>query len=357
MDLNNLKYSNYPIDIETINNLNSFAFNNELYKLPLVDFELKIQEQLQKHNLNCDLIDILFKPDNNGFCMLLYMTSDGGHTLFSSIIDKYKDNLNTFIPQEWEFIAWIKNNKFYQSFEEFYGEKAIDQIIELKQNVLYYSTDNFYKYFLLDKLDSFYKIENMHCFDSKIKKPVIHLLNFLYVDPDGFKKFMMDNKSSNSLAHTKDNFKFDDLMFKHYSVGSLNHYISLNLPNGKEFDVLASKWGADKASEVVSDFINFQNQYILSFNDAEKYSFEFPHVELKSLIEVRVKFTNCGCSLAFGAKDKPDFLSYFIINDIITKDDLLKNIEDKEIKTKAEHDMLENSLEKKTVMNSKRAKL
>lgn len=358
MDLNNSqKYSNQSIDIELISQLTTLAFNNELFKLPLIDFELKIKEQLQKEKQNCSLIDVLFKPDNNGFCMLLYMISDAGHSLFSSIMEKYKDEFKTFHPNEWEFMLWVKHSKSHDSFIEFYGNKSIDKLVDLKQSVLFYSSDHFYQHFLLNKLDSFYEIENIRKFNNRISKPVIHLLNFLNADADGFKNFMMDNKLNNSLEHTKDNFKFEDLMCKHYGVGSLTHYINLHLPNGKEFDVLASKWGIDKASQVVSDFINFQHEYILSFNDAENYTYKFPVVELKSLIEVGVKFTNCGSALAFGIKDKSDFLSYFIINNIITKDDLLKNMEDKELKIKAEHDMLENSLEKKTIVTTKRAKL
>jgi hypothetical protein len=362
MNLNNsqitsFKYDTKPIDLEIISKLTTFAFNNELYKLPLSEFELQIKVELKYQGVNCELFDVLFKPDNNGFCIFLYILSENKHPLFSSIIDKYKDELSTFLPNEWEFMLWVKHNKCHDSFTEFYGKEAIDKLVDLKQNVLFYSSDHFYHNFLLNKLDSFYEIENMKKFNYKITRPVIHLLNFFNVDPDGFKNFMMDNKLNNSLEYTKDSFKFTDLMCKHYGVGSLNHYINLHLPNGKEFDVLASKWGADKASQVISDFINFQNEYILSFNDAENYTFKFPAVELKSLIELGVKFNNCGIALAFGVKDKSDFLSYFIINNIITKDDLLKNMEDKELKIKAEHDMLENSLEKKTIITTKRSKL
>lgn len=350
-------YSNFPIDIGIISKLTTFSFNNELYKLPLMEFELEIQTELRKQRINCDLIDVLFKPDNNGFCMLLYMISEGGNSLFSNVLEKYKNELEIFHPNEWEFMLWFKNKKCHDSFIAFYGDNAIEQLVDLKKNVLLYSPDHFYQHFLLNKLDSFYQIENMKKFNDKVSNPVIHLLNFLEADPDGFKKFMMDNKLNNSLEHKKNNFKFEDLMCKHYGLNSLNHYINLHLPNGKEFDVLSSKWGVDKASQVISDFINFQNEYILSFSDYDKYNFKFPVVELKSLIQVGVNFANCGNSLAFALQDKPDFLSYFIINNIITKDDLLNNIRDKELKTKAHHDLLENSLDKKTATSLKRAKL
>lgn len=358
MDQEELKYSNYHINTDVISDLTTYAFNNELFQLPLFSFESKIIQKLQEYKINCDLIDILFKPDNNGFCMFVYMLNEKNNTLFSSILDKNKDKLHQFIPKEWEFMVWVNQNECHNSFKDFYGKNAIDDIIGLKGNILYYSSHYFNRYYLENKLDYFYEIDNMKFFNNKMRKNIIHVLNFFESDTDGFKKFMLKNKSHNGLEHNVNNeFIFENLMFKHYSVRSLNEYISLSLPNDKVFDILIAKWGTNKASQVICDFINFQNEYILSFDDNNRHTIKFHEDDLKSLINAGANFTNCGKALTFGLKEKPDLLSYFIINDIITKDDLLVNMNDKELKSKAEHDLFNNTLDKKSELNIKRAKL
>jgi hypothetical protein len=363
MDLNNNNtskktYSNLLIDKKIMGNLTSYAFNQDIFRLPIDEFEAEVKQQLLAHNVKCDLIDVLFKPDESGLCLFVYLVNGEAKPLFDSILEKYKNEFKDFIPNEWEFMIWVNPNECHNSFTNFYGRNAIDKIVDMKTNVLYYSTDYFTKYYLQDKLDYFYTIDNMKGFNNILSRPIIHLLNFFEADSHGFKKFMMDNKSSNNLAFEKsDIFKLENLMFKHFSVHSINHYVGLFLPDAKEFDILVARKGNEKASKLISEFINFQHEYILSFNDHSDYSFRFEREVFKSLINADINFKNCGKALAFGLKRNPDIMSYLIINDIITKEDLLLNIEDTELKIKAEHNMLDKSLDKKTESPKRKVKL
>jgi hypothetical protein len=370
MDLNNKAisllptYSNLSIDTKTIETLTTYASNQDLFKLSLNEFESKIHTMLKRCNAesNIDLIDVLFKPDERGFNLLLYMVNDeSNHPLFSSILEKYQDQLKNFLPNEWGFMIWVNPNECHNSLTKFYGKNVMDKIVDMKKNVLYYSVEHFTKYYLQDKLDYFYKIDNMKLFNKMLTKPMLHLLNFFEADTEGFKKFMFDNKSSDNLGDlaliTSNDFNFENLMLKHYSVRSINHYVSIFLPNEKEFNILVAKWGNEKASKVISDFINFQNEYILSFNDNNDYPFKFEREIMKSLINAGINFNNCGKSLAFGLRDESEIMSYLIINDIIKKDDLLININDSELKIKAEHYMLDLSLDKKIDLPKKKVKL
>jgi hypothetical protein len=122
-------------------------------------------------------------------------------------------------------------------------------------------------------------------------------------------------------------------------------------------DILVARKGNEKASKLISEFINFQHEYILSFNDHSDYSFRFEREVFKSLINADINLKNCGKALAFGLKGNPDIMSYLIINDIITKEDLLLNIADTELKIKAEHNMLDKSLDKKNESLKRKVKL
>jgi len=359
--MNNKTYSVKHIEQYVIDEINEDFFKNEMHKLSFEELDANITQQLRVHNNSFELIDILFKKDKNGFCLLFYIINESAHSLFSGILNKYESQFKELIPNEWEFVLWRNRNDCHNLFAQKYGRNAFDKISDNNGRVLFYSEEYFTKYYLMGFLDDFYKVENISKFKEFTYKPldIIHTLNFFNADTKGFKNFILNNKGKSlSDISSSHGFSFSDLLFETINLQSISGHLRLILPGEKDFNILTAKFGVNKSSEIISDFINFQYEYMSSFDDYSKFNIKFDSEKMKSLIKTDCQFISCGKALINGLQHNPDLLSYFIINDSISKDDLISNITDKELKVKAEHDLLNSTLDKtKIEFQQKRSKI
>jgi hypothetical protein len=128
----------------------------------------------------------------------------------------------------------------------------------------------------------------------------------------------------------------------------------LKLPSKDELNILVEKWGIDKTSQVISDYMNYQKEYLTQPSIHDKYKIKFDEEALVNLITKKIKFIDCGSTLSLFLKNNLELTSYLIINGSITPDDLLSNINNKRLYTEAHSLILESALDKQDKEQTKR---
>lgn len=345
---------NEKMNIKAVEHImsNYVDFGTSAYEIDT--FKSYAKKVLDTFDISNDIFDLLFIPGKSGCSILHYFVMENKYGLFSQMLDEYKDKFKIIPASQWEFMLMEKDNDCHKSFIKFYGEEYFQQILKSELSfVTCYSEPSFKKYYLTGELDHFYKLENIHTFDSTGTCEMLHALNFFNADKEGFKKFMIDQSEEQNSSKS---YKYEKLIYtiKEESTRNLKDGrnvkikdIILKLPEGYEVELLIEKWGIDKTSQVISEYLKFQKEYSITANKSNLLKVNFDGDMLNKLIKKKIDFSNCGETLCFGLKNNSAQLAYFIINGIISKDHLLMYIHDKELKTEASYHVLNESLDKK----------
>lgn len=347
--------------------ISEFLYEQDAYAYSLTDFEKHIQGIMNYHNSNVDFIDVLFQLDETKSPPLFHITSENSVELFINLLDKYKNKFLTIEPNQWEFLLFHSKNDCLDAFINFYGNEYFEKIVSYNgENFTRYHKEHFTKLFLEGHLDSLFKIENMQ-FMHESSLTTLHTLVFFDNDKKTFINFMkeqytddlsadLSNMSSNWLQYNRLIGRLNpssSIKNKQGSI-SIDRSVTLRLPSIDEVNVLNKKWGAEKTSQVISDYLNYQKDYLTQPSMLDKYQVNFDEEKMSNLISHEFKFNNCGSALCFGLKDNLELLSYFIVTGSVKQEDLLTNIKNKQLYTSANHYILNESLEKKNDASSEK---
>lgn len=357
---------NETIDIKAIDIIiNDYYHSHNEYELSR--FKSFTRQTLASFNVEADIFDVLFIPGKHKCSILHYFVIENKHDLFKELLEEYSKQFKLIPPSQWEFILMEKENDCYKNFINFYGEEYLKKIIQSNLSfVTGYSEPSFKKYYLNGDLDHFYKLENIQTFDKDAIYEMVQALNFFDNDKEGFKQFMLNQANESSKKNSSGNYKYESLIY-HVNKESVKRFkdgkeallkdITLTLPCIEEVDILIEKWGINKTSQVISDYLNFQKEYTINTNKNNLLKVTFIGDILNDLIKKQIKFINCGEALSFGLKHNAAHLSYFLINGTISKDDLLMHITDKELKKEATYNLLNEQLITNNEKNIKKLKV
>jgi hypothetical protein len=355
---------------ETINLKAIDRITSEYYDLggdQLLQFKSLAKRTFDNFNINAELFDVLFIPGTHGCSILHYFVMENKYGLFEQILDEYKEKFKLIPASQWEFMLMEKDNDCHKSLIKFYDENYFQQI--LKSNLAFvssYSEPSFKEHYLNGSLDNFYKIENLKTFDNSPTYEMVQALSFFDADREGFKSFMLGQSEKYGEKKSLNNYKYECLIYatenekiKKFKDGKsvIVKDITLNLPDEEEVDILINKWGITKTSQVISEYLKFQKEYTIKANKNNLLKVNFVGETLNRLIKKKIDFSNCGEALCFGLKNNSAHLAYFIINVIISKDNLLMYVHDKQLKREASYHILNESLDKKTEATTKKLKL
>lgn len=336
-----------------IERLSESIFEKDLHNCSLKELEKSFATIAKHHGFaNSEFTDLLFQLDESKNCPIEHIVSENAIDLFINLLDKYKDKLSTK-PQKWEFLLFYPSLDCHEHFINVYGENYFSKILNPNgENFTRYSHEHFKKLYLDGKLDNFFKVDNMKSMYDNSSLSMLHALAFFDADKEKFKWFMQEQFTddfSADLSNISSNFlQYNRLIGRlNVTTKGFSKNIILKVPSKYETDILIDKWGIDKTSEVISEYMNYQKQYMTQTSILDKYAVKFDEEKLIDLITKKIKFINCGAALSFGLKENLELISYFVINGSIKQEDLLANITNKKLHTEAHSVILDTILEKK----------
>jgi hypothetical protein len=326
------------------------------YKLNNINnFKSFVTTTLNDFNIKSEIFDILFVPGKNDCSVLHYLVIENKYELFTALLKEYQQQFKMISPIKWEFMLMEGDNQCHEAFTNFYGKEYFNKIAQSEISLVTgYSEPSFKKYYLAGNLDHFYKIENINKFDENPNYEMVHALNFFAANKEEFKNFMLEKTQNKETKFSLNSYKYENLIYKvqEDSIKKLKDGtcinikgVTLTLPSQEDIDVLVERWGIKKTSKVLVDYLKFQKEYTISTNKNNLLKVGFDGSALNALIKSKIDFSGGGDVLSFGLKSNTAHLSYFIINGIISKEDLLIHITDKELKKEASYNILDASLD------------
>lgn len=338
-------------------------FEKDLQNCSLNDLEKSFATIAKHHGCNMEFTEILFQLDESNARPIEHIVSENAIELFIELLDKYTNKFASK-PEQWEFLLSYPSYDCHEYFINVYGEDYFNKILNQNgQNFTRYHQKHFKTLYLEGKLDNFFLVENMKSMYDNSSLSMLHALAFFDADKEKFKAFMQE-KFTDDLAADLSILSTNFLQYNRL-IGRLNvsskgfpQGVILKVPSKYETDILIEKWGIDKTSQVISEYMNYQKEYMTQPEILNKYKVKFDEEKLIELITKKIKFIDCGSALSFGLKDNIELLSYFIINGSIKQEELLSNITNKQLHTEAHYLLLNSSLEKKDdVSTGKKMKL
>ena len=326
-------------------------FEKDLHNCSLSELEKSFATIAKHHGCNMDFTDILFQLNESKERPIEHIVSENAIELFITLLDKYENKLSSK-PEHWEFLLFYPSHDCHEHFINVYGENYFNQILNSSgQNFTRYHQEHFKKLYLDGKLDSFFKVENMKNMYDNSSLSMLHALAFFDADKEKFKSFMQEQFTddlSADLSNLSSSFLQYNRLIGRLQVTSNNlaKGVILKVPSKYETDILIEKWGIDKTSQVISEYINYQKEYMTAPGILNKYPIKFDEEKLVDLITKKIKFIDCGSALSFGLERNIELLSFFIINGSIKQEDLLSNIKNKQLHNEAHYLLLDASLEK-----------
>jgi hypothetical protein len=311
-----------------------------------------LKETLKVEQLN--LFSLLFEEDKHGTTLLNYLIgANEPSNLLVEILHKYKNEFKLITPNKWDFILTQNKNDCHKSLIDFYGQKYFDSIFNPNNpDLCSYSQDYFLKYYLSGQLNHLLIAENLKKLPeiNQFQEYIFYMLIFLSADKEGVKKFILESANNEETKKSSNGFLFSKLLYKEntqvYNIsGSSTTLIELklNLPTEVELNLLIDNWGINKTSEVISDYLNLQKEYILQ-NKIPYTDIKFDKRKLDALMHSDIKIIDCGEILALALKNEPEILSYLLVTDVIKKEHLLCNIKNEKLVIRVNHHILQNTL-------------
>jgi hypothetical protein len=332
-------------------------FERDLHNCSLSEIEKSFATIAKHHGLNMEFTDILFQLNESKERPIEHIDSENAIVLFIDLLHKYENKLASK-PEQWEFLLFYPSYDCHEHFIGVYGEDYFNQIINPSgENFTHYHQEHFKKLYLEGKLDKFLKVENMKNMYDNSSLSMLHALAFFDADRENFKSFMQEqftNDLAADLSSISSNFLQYNRLIGRLQVTSNNlaKGVILKVPSKYETDILIEKWGIDKTSQVISEYMNYQKEYMTQPGILNKYPIKFDEDKLVDLITKKIQFINCGSALSFGLERNIELLSYFIINGAIKQEDLLSNIKNKHLHTEANYLLLNSSLGKNDVLST-----
>lgn len=307
---------------------------------------------------NCtdkDFCNLLFQEDNFGNTLLQYISRENqALNLFVEILNEYKNEFKLITPDKWSFVSTQNKNDCHKYLIEFYGQKYFDSIFNPKNpDICTYSQDYFLDYYLSGKLNHLLIAENLKKLPetNQFQEYIFYMLIFLSEDKEGVKKLILESAKNEESKKSSYGFLFSKLLYKENiqfyktSRGSTTlTELKLNLPTEIDLKLLIDNLGISKTSEVISDYLNLQKEYILQ-NKIQYTDIKFDKKRLETLMHSDIKFIDCGQIFALALKKEPEILSYLLLTDVIKKEHLWCNLKDENLKIRANHYNLQNTLE------------
>lgn len=312
-----------------------------------------LKETLQVEQLN--LFDLLFEADKHGNTLLNYIIrANEPSNLLIEILHKYKNEFQLITPDKWEFVLTQNKNDCHKSVIDFYGQEYFDLIFNQNNpNICRYSQDYFLDYYLSGKLNHLLIADNLKFLPETniFQEYIFYMLVFLSEDKEGVRKFILDSAKNEESKKSFHGFLFSKLLYKEniqtYNISGNSSTLielKLNLPTEIDLKLLIDNLGISKTSEVISDYLNLQKEYILE-NKIKHTDIKFDKRRLEALMHSDIKFIDCGQTFALALKSEPEILSYLILTDVIKKEHLWCHIKDDHLKIRANHYNLQNTLE------------
>jgi hypothetical protein len=302
-----------------------------------------------------------FHKDSKGHSIVDLLTLEkDADNLFKEVLTRYEEQFKTIPPKKWDFISLQNKNKCHDILLDFYGTDYFESIFDLnKNNISLYSRDYSSKYYFSNKLDHKINIDNLkHFYEHNCN--ILHTLVFLEKDKENFKNFIIDSAKSEETKKSSKGLLFSNLLYKHnkqvYDFGgspeSIIIELKLHLPKEDDLNILIDNWGINKTSEIISEYFKLQEEYI-TFNKIPFTKVTLDRNKLMKLIDYNINFIDCGKTLALGLKFEPQLLSYFLITDVIKKEQLLTHIQEDSLQIRVNHHMLQNTLSTNAVPKKK----
>ena len=307
---------------------------------------------------NCtdkDFFNLLFEEDKHGNTLLSYLIeANEPSNLLVEVLHKYKNEFKLITPDKWEFVLTQNKNDCHKSLVDFYGQKYFDSIFNPDNpNICNYSQDYFLEYYLSGKLTHLLIPDNLKLLPetNQFQEYIFYMLMFLSKDKEGVKEFILESAKSEETKKSSNGLLFSKLLYKEntqlYTLGKSSTTLielKLNLPTEVELNLLIDNWGINKTSEVISDYLNLQKEYILT-NKIPYTDIKFDKRRLDALMHSDIKFIDCGQIFALALKNEPEILSYLLLTDVVKKEHLWFNLKDENLKIRANHYTLQNTLE------------
>lgn len=312
-----------------------------------------LKETLQVKQLN--LFNLLFEEDKHGNTLLNYLiAANEPSNLLVEILHKYKKEFKLITPDKWEFVLTQNKNDCHKYLVEFYGQTYFDSIFNPNNpNIFSYSQDYFLDYYLSGKLNNLLIAENLKKIPetNQFQEYIFYMLIFLSEDKEGVKKLILESAKNEESKKSSHGFLFSKLLYKEniqiYTISGSSTKLTelkLNLPTEIDLKLLIDNLGITKTSEVISDYLNLQKEYILQ-NKIQYTSIKFDKKRLEALMHSDIKFIDCGQIFALALKNEPEILSYLLLTDVVKKEHLWCNLKDENLIIRANHYNLQNTLE------------
>jgi hypothetical protein len=325
-------------------------FEKNLDDCSLTEIEKTFSTIAKHHGCALDFFELLFQLDDSNCSPLEHIVSENAINLFIDLLDKYEDKFLLIKPEKWEFLLFYPSHDCHEHFINIFGNDYFENVAS-GTNFTRYHIEHFKKLYINGKLDDYFKVENMKSMYDSPSCSTIHALSFYDSNKEKFKQFMQEQFTSElsaDLSNCSSNWlQYNRLICRlNVNIKGLEKTFILKLPSNEELEILIEKWGIDKTSQVISDYMNYQKEYLTQPSIKNKYKIKFDEERLVNLITKKIKFINCSKALSFGLKTNLELLSYLIINGSIKQEDLLTNINNKQLYTEAHCVILDSSLDK-----------
>ena len=344
----------------------SFYYTGGKNRRDFIDY----MHECEDYGPNTNLVKLLFnntdysfKKDDNQRCLLDYITMHhNSDQLLKEILQEYRYKFSLIQPDSWNFIFTNNNTKPYSILESFYNKDYVQSIFN-PDSIEVSKYHNIYlgQFYNEGKLDDFFTIDNLKQFHNNPSCSALHSLLFLEKDRNQFRQFMFNSSKDEFSQKSSNGLIFEDLLYK---VNIMNHQLKngspynvislkFNLPKVSDLEILIKIWGIEKTSEIVSDYLCLQKEY-LSFTNKEFTTTSFKEDELLNIIDLGIELKNCGSTLCMGLTMDMELTSYLIITGAINKEDLLVNLKKENLHAKAHHHLLNSELEIKEPIHKNR---